>query len=375
MAKMQRRRTRRSRGTAAKERTFVPPYAALAATLRGRVADGAHPAGSWLGTEVEIAAEAGLSRMTARRAVQALVDEGLLERRAGRGIFVPEAKPRARRIRYLAGNLLWMPAVRAAHAIQSLAEAHGVEVSVFDARGDIEAFRRELAALPKGCYSGAIAMSQHDAECNRLFGALFLGGFPFVVIDQSFAELPVPWVSSDSRAGGRMAAEALIDAGHRDIAFLGDLDADTTAARAQGVADACAAALVPPPAKYDIPAQRFDDWEPAVREGVRKILAATPAATAIVCSCDAVARHAIRALSEAGVEVPRDISVTGFDDDPIAEWTSPPLTTIRQDFDEMGRRAFGLLEKALGGDTLEAAGETVPVSLVSRGSVGCPATL
>ena len=218
-------------------------------------------------------------------------------------------------------------------------------------------------------------MSQHDAECNRLFGALSLGGFPFVVIDQSFAELPVPWVSSDSRAGGRMAAEALIDAGHRDIAFLGDLDADTTAARAQGVADACAAALVPPPAKYDIPAQRFDDWEPAVREGVRKILAATPAATAIVCSCDAVARHAIRALAEAGVEVPRDISVTGFDDDPIAEWTSPPLTTIRQDFDEMGRRAFGLLEKALGGGALEAAGETVPVSFVSRGSVGRPATL
>ena len=62
MAKMKPARTRRSRRAAVKARAFVPPYAALAATLRGRVADGAHPAGSWLGTEVEIAAEAGIYR-------------------------------------------------------------------------------------------------------------------------------------------------------------------------------------------------------------------------------------------------------------------------------------------------------------------------
>ena len=99
---------------------------------------------------------------------------------------------------------------------------------------------------------------------------------------------------------------------------------------------------------------------------------ATPAVTAIASRGDAVARHAIRTLAEAGVEVPRDMSVTGFDDDPIAEWTSPPLTTIRQDFDEIGGRAFALLEKLLEGGAPDAAGETVPVSFVARGSVGSP---
>lgn len=349
----------------------TPPYLALAESLRRRIGGSRLPPGSPLGSEVALAEESGLSRMTVRRAVQALIDENLLERKAGRGLFVAEAKPRPRRILYLAGNLLWMPAVRAAHAIQSLAEERGVEVSVFDARGDITAFRRELASLPDSGFSGAIAMSQHDAECNRLFGALSLGGFPLVVIDQSFSEIPLPSVASDNRAGGRLAAEALIAAGHRNIAFLGDLDADTTAARAQGVADACAAALVPPPAKYDIPAQRFDDWEPAVREGIRKILATTPATTAIACSCDAVARIALRALAEAGVEVPRDMSLTGFDDDPIAEWTSPPLTTVRQDFDDMGRRALELLEGAMAGGA-KATGEILPVSFVSRNSISMP---
>ena len=66
--------------------------------------------------------------------------------------------------------------------------------------------------------------------------------------------------------------------------------------------------------------------------------------TAIVCSCDAVARIAYRVLAEEGIGVPQDVSLTGFDDDPIAEWMSPPLTTIRQDFAEMGRKAVAAFE-------------------------------
>ena len=216
-------------------------------------------------------------------------------------------------------------------------------------------------------------MSQHDAECNLAFGSLAASGFPLVVVDQSFREIPVASVASDNREGGRLAAEALIAAGHREIAFIGDLAADTTAARAQGVADACAAALVPPPVRYDIPAQRFDDWEPAIRRCVAAMLAASPRPTAVACSCDAVARHVLRALAAAGLAVPRDMGVTGFDDDPIAEWTSPPLTTVRQDFGEMGRRAFTALARMLDGRTVAPAAapcaETVPVALVARGSV------
>lgn len=380
MAKMKTARTRRSRRAAVKARAFVPPYAALAATLRQRMAAGEHPAGSWLGTEVEIAAKAGLSRMTARRAVQTLVDEGLLERRAGRGIFVPEAKAsaRARIVRFLAGNLLWAPAVRVAHAVQESAAGLGLEVSVFDACGDLSAFLRALAALPDGGAAGAIVMSQHDAAFNRALAGLVAADFPFVVVDQALSDLPAPSVASDNRAGGRLAAEALLAAGHRDIAFLGDLAADTTAARAQGVADACAAALVPPPAVYDIPGQRFENWEPAIARRVGEILAAPRRPTAIACSCDAVALHAIRALAAAGVAVPRDMSVTGFDDDPIAEWSSPPLTTVRQDFAAMGRAAASVIAAAL--DEKAAAQDDAPapahaataVALVARGSISAP---
>ncbi len=64
-----------------------------------------------------------------------------------------------------------------------------------------------------------------------------------------------------------------------------------------------------------------------------------------------------RALAKRGVAVPRAMSVTGFDDDPIAEWGSPALTTVRQDFAEMGRRALALLaERLVAGSSCKSIG-------------------
>ena len=345
----------------------LAPYEKLAERLRKRIRAKSLAPGAWIGTEVRLAAENGLSRMTARRAVQLLVDEGLVERRAGRGIFVCGKGATTRKIAFLAGNLLWAPAVRVAHAVQEEAAAQGVAVEVFDARGNLAAFIETLVSLPEANVSGAVVMSQHDSAFNRALARLVAADFPFVVVDQELSDLPGASVASDNRAGGRIAAEALLAAGHERIAFLGDLGADTTAARAQGVADACAAELVPPPAVFDIPGQRFDDWEPAIRTRIAELFCGASRPTGLVCSCDAVARTAMRALAAQGLAVPHDISLVGFDDDPIAEWTSPALTTVRQDFDEMGRRAFAAINSILGGSAPRH--EAVPVTLVRRGSV------
>ena len=364
--------------TAMNSPASIPPYIRLANRLRSQIRDNALAPGDCIGTEVQLARESGLSRMTVRRAVQMLVDEGLVERRPGRGVFVRGADTATRSVLFLAGNLLWAPAVRVAQAVQSDAPDAGLDVSVFDARGDLDAFLAELRTLPESGAAGAIIMSQHDADFNRALAVLVAADYPFVVIDQALADLPAPSVAADNRAGGRFAAEALLAAGHRRFAFLGDLAADTTAARAQGVADACAAALVPPPAVFDIPGRRFADWEPAIRERIAEMLRVRPRPTALVCSCDAVALHAIRALSEAGHSVPRDLSVTGFDDDPIAEWASPALTTVRQDFAEMGHRAFAALVAQLGkaeapeSPAVPPAHEAVPVTLVERSSIAPP---
>ena len=100
------------------ESKLIPPYAALAAELRRRIVADALSAGDYIGTELQIAKESRRSRMTVRRSVQMLINEGLVERRPGRGIFVRAQGHETRHIHMLAGNLLWTPAVRVSRAVQ-----------------------------------------------------------------------------------------------------------------------------------------------------------------------------------------------------------------------------------------------------------------
>ncbi|MFD0772563.1 substrate-binding domain-containing protein, partial [Streptomonospora algeriensis] len=99
-------------------------------------------------------------------------------------------------------------------------------------------------------------------------------------------------------------------------------------------------------------------------------LAGAPDVSALFVANDQMALGALRALGEAGVRVPDDVSVIGFDDIPESEFFTPPLTTVAQDFSEVGRRGIGLLI-----DMLEAPAESasphparsvVPARLVAR---------
>ena len=103
-------------------------------------------------------------------------------------------------------------------------------------------------------------------------------------------------------------------------------------------------------------------------------LAARPEVTAVFVSNDQMALGLLRALHEAGRRVPDDVSVVGYDDIPEAAHLLPPLTTIRTDFPEIGRRALRLLLTQL--DDPEDAGEAlerdpvIPVELIVRNSTG-----
>ena len=94
--------------------------------------------------------------------------------------------------------------------------------------------------------------------------------------------------------------------------------------------------------------------------------------TAIFVANDQMALGLLRALHEAGREVPGDVSVVGFDDIPEAAYFTPPLTTVRQDFNEMGRRSLRLLL-----ETMEPSGTRLPhlevtPELIVRSSTASP---
>ncbi len=343
-------------------------FGAVLDALRERVAQSAQ--GDGLGSEVGIAKECGVSRMTARKAVNALIAEGLVERRAGVGIFVRGKDVVTRRFAFVAGNLLWDAAVQMASSARKVMLESGAELVLNDSRGEEGAYLAELAALPSSGLDGAVVVSMHGERSDNAIRQLASTGFPVAVIDQAFKDEPIVSVASDNLAGGVMAARALISAGHRSLGFIGDLDTDTVRIRWEGFRAAALGRGLRAPSVYKIRGVgRLASWEASVCDLVKRILSLKRPPTAFFCSCDAVARFAMRTIASTGLSVPGDISLVGFDDDPIAEWTSPALTTVRQDFYAMGREAA---KRLLGFGRLAPSEMscTVPVSLVERASVG-----
>ena len=114
------------------------------------------------------------------------------------------------------------------------------------------------------------------------------------------------------------------------------------------------------------------DW--SARSGYRAglALAREKDLTAVFAANDQMALGLMAALREHGRRVPDDVSIVGFDDLPEAEFFAPPLTTVRQDFAELGRRAMALVERVLAGDE-RATVDLVPTTLVVRASTAPPA--
>ncbi|MFD0471646.1 LacI family DNA-binding transcriptional regulator [Nonomuraea thailandensis] len=113
--------------------------------------------------------------------------------------------------------------------------------------------------------------------------------------------------------------------------------------------------------------------EPNIEHGylsARELLGLPDRPTALVAFNDKMAVGALRAAAEAGLSVPGDLSVAGFDDIDISRAASPALTTVRQPLEEMGRMAVTLLMRLLSRHTLEALHVSLGTELVVRGSTG-----
>ena len=164
----------------------------------------------------------------------------------------------------------------------------------------------------------------------------------------------------DQQQGAKLAVEHLLSLGHQRIGHLsGPADWIDTAARIDGWKEALNEAGLEPGTLIE------GDWsaECGYREGLK--IAADRSVTALFVANDQMALGILRAFNESGVQVPAEISVVGFDDQPESAYFIPPLTTVAQDFEELGQRCIGLLlDRLEDGDTVSAA--TVTPRLVIR---------
>jgi DNA-binding LacI/PurR family transcriptional regulator len=191
-------------------------------------------------------------------------------------------------------------------------------------------------------------------------------GLPVVAVEAGPNE-GVPVVTGDSFAGATLATQHLLDLGHRTVWHIAGptdwLEAQQRVAGWRSTLEA-AGAWVPP--------ALVGDWSAKSGYELGRGLAANPEVTAVFVGNDLMALGLLRMLHEEGCELPAALSVIGFDDMPEAAYFTPPLTTIRQDFTEIGSRGFYLLL-----DEIESGGRssdrvTVPPELIVRESTARP---
>ena len=171
----------------------------------------------------------------------------------------------------------------------------------------------------------------------------------------------VPLVAVDQVEGARLATQHLLDLGHRTVWHIsGPSDWLEAQDRIDGWRSTLeAAGAAPPPVLVG-------DWSARSGHELGSRLGAE--VTAVFVANDQMALGVVRSLHEAGRRIPGDISVVGFDDIPEAEFFTPPLTTVRQNFNEMGRRSLLLLLEQIESRSRAPIRETVPPELIVRAS-------
>ena len=249
------------------------------------------------------------------------------------------------------------------HGFNGAARAAGYQVSMatLDA-SDADGLRPAVDAL-LGQDVAALVVVAADAHTLEAVSALD-PSVPLVVADAGDGPGRHA-VSIDQALGARLVVEHLQALGHRAIAHVRGPEPWTDAAeRRRGWVEACADLGV------DASVEVVGDWSPASGHRAGLELARRDDVTAVFCSNDQMAMGLVHALSDAGLRVPDDVSVVGFDDVPEAAHVVPPLTSVRQDFPALGRRIMTVVEALLAGEDVPAIVERP--ELVVRGSSGPP---
>lgn len=291
----------------------------------------------------------------------------------------------ARSLRYVPNIAARALSIRRSHTIGIvLPEVHGEFFSEVIRGIDLAARRAGYHILVSGSHSDRDEMlAVLEAMRGRVDGLIVMS--PDVAVsalrDQLADQLPLVLLNSvaeghtaitiDNYGGAHAMMRHLGALGHSRIAFIKGPDQNADAAeRLRGYRHAMRQIGGVRPVDLEVPGEFSEESGYAA---AASILARHDRPTAIFAANDAMAVGALSAVAEHALNVPADMAVVGFDDIPIARYLAPPLTTVKVDMAELGRRAFELaLESINGGPGRSVRHECIPTSLVVRQSSGEP---
>ena len=362
-----------------KERTKLL-QAQLTTYYRERILDGRLPAGTRLPTDEELAALYQISRDTVRKALAQLANEGLIERVQGRGTFVSRPSSYGSPLTQLKQKQIGLVlnrtfrtqlAMNLLVGVEQAAKSHGYNVSFTYAEGEQEQQASDIARMRANHVSGMIIWPTGDSTA-ALIRQLQADHIPVVLMDRYFPDLPLDYVGSDNVGGGYRATEHLLILGHRRIGFVyaheETLQITSVYERWQGYRKALQ--------KYEV---HYDETlvVPDVRqsqagtlEGLVEFLQRPDRPGAIFTVNDYVALDVLQAAKALHLRIPEDLAVVGFDDMEFAAHVNPPLTTIKQQFIDIGLRAGSLLINRVEGMVGTPRHIELPTNLIIRESCG-----
>lgn len=333
-----------------------------------------------MATIQDIAADLGLSAMTVSRALNGHPDV--------RDETRQRVKERARELNYRPNRWARSLVTRESHIIgvvipeishtffseitaglQEAIEAHGYTLIVCNSASDPNRERREVDMLLGSRADGLIVASAFRAEEPQLYQQLQQQHVPFVLFDRYFPELDCPRVLGNDRKATGLCTRHLIDLGHRDIGFIAGADVSVSRERHAGFQRALDGAGLPVRAEYV--AHGDFDWQGGAR-AMRELLALPKPPTAVCCVNDPAAMGAIRACREAGLEVPRDLSITGVGAIEFEYAPEPFLTTSDTSRLDLGRTAATMLLELIEGRTPDPMERLIESRLLIRRSTAKP---
>lgn len=251
------------------------------------------------------------------------------------------------------------------HSYYALEVIKGIGMAAEQARYDLLLHVTDGKTLPKrGAVDGLLFADVYG--CEELIDRVVDDGMSTLVLNHYFEELPVNCVAVDNRSAAALVVDYLVRLGHREIATItGDLKVQAALDRLDGFVQAMKARQLPVPPDS---IQYGDFGLPSARRATEALLELSKPPTAVFVASDDMALEAIQAAQAKGVRVPEELSVVGFDDNPIAAHARVPLTTVRQPLAEMGRQGLETLHQYLTGKKKNPTKLLLSTELIERRS-------
>ncbi|WP_086350348.1 GntR family transcriptional regulator [Candidatus Enterococcus clewellii] len=335
-----------------------PLYKKIYGDLQQMIDSGTLAPESKLPTEMELSEKYQVSRITSKRALTELESEGYIYREQGRGSFVKKQQTE----HVQTGKILFvlpfandLSLGNFTEGIYPIIQEHSYELLMTPS----DYLEQRSAQMILQEFDGLIYYAvTSEAQLDLLFELAALD-FPVVTLDKKLYDFSFPAVLSDNFQGGQLAINQLVHDGHQKIGYIFGATHHPQSVRQRylGYIDGLKKSDLAFRTKLDDPAATIKTAITYIQENQL---------TAAICENDLVAIELMRQLKQANYQLPKDFSIIGFDDIQAASLIDPPLTTIAQNFAELGKLAgekiLALIKQTATPD------EKVPVKLVLRQS-------